>query len=391
MQIGLILLTASYVLSQFFRSFLAVLSDVLQRDLGALPDDLAQASGVWFLVFAAMQIPVGWALDRLGPRRTAAVLFALGGVGGAVVFALAQSPLHVTLAMGMIGFGCSPVLMSSYYIFARQHPPAMFASLAALVLGVGTLGNLAGTLPLSWLVAELGWRPTLWLLAGITALVALGIALTVKDPPPVETTQRGSVLELLRLPALWLILPMMFVNYAAAGGLRAVWIGPYLRDAHGLDAPAVGLATLIMGIAMIAGTFAYGPLDRLLGSRKWVVLPGNALVVLGCVALWLWPAPGMVTAVILFCVVGGFGMTFPLIIAHGRAFAPPHLVGRGVTLMNLFGIGGIGVFQVVTGRIQDAAASAGPLANSYTPVFGCFALVTFLGLVPYLFSRDRLD
>lgn len=391
MRAGLVILTLSYILSQFFRSFLAVLSDVLERDVGALPDDLATASGIWFLVFAAMQIPVGAALDRLGPRRVAALLFLLGGAGGAAAFAMAQSPFHVILAMGLIGFGCSPVLMASYFIFARVYPPAVFASLAATVLGIGTLGNLAGTVPLTMLVEAIGWRETLWGLAAVSAVIAGGIFVTVQDPPRVEADQSGSVLDLLRMPALWLIFPFMFVNYAASGGLRAVWIGPYLRDVHGLDPQMVGVATLIMGVAMIAGTFAYGPLDRLLGTRKWVVIPGNLMVALGCTMLWLWPAPGMVTAVALFCVVGFFGMAFPLILAHGRSFVPAHLAGRGVTLMNLFGIGGVGLFQVVTGRVQDAAAETGTVAQSYGPVFAVFAVITVAGLIPYLFSRDRLD
>ncbi|WP_417524379.1 MFS transporter [Marinovum sp.] len=391
MNAGLILLTLGYVFSQFFRSFLAVLAEVLERDIGARPDDLATASGTWFLVFALMQIPVGAALDRIGPRRTSAVLFAIGGAGGAAAFALAQTPAHVTFAMGLIGLGCSPVLMASYYIFARTYRPAIFASLAATVLGVGTLGNLAGTLPLTLLVEAIGWRETLWTLAAATAVIALGIFLVVRDPPAAETTQRGSVLDLLRLPALWLIFPMMFVNYAAAGGLRAVWIGPYLRDVHGLTPNAVGLATLAMGVAMIAGTFAYGPLDRWLGTRKWVILPGNALVVLGCTALWLWPVSGVTAAIALFCIVGFFGMTFPMILAHGRSYAPAHLTGRGVTLMNLFGIAGVGIFQVVTGRVQEAAATSGPVEASYAPVFAIFALITLVGMIPYLFSRDRLD
>ncbi|MDA7428333.1 MFS transporter [Primorskyibacter aestuariivivens] len=391
MRAGLVLLTLSYILSQFFRSFLAVLSEVLEQDLGALPDDLATASGVWFLVFAAMQIPVGAALDRVGPRRTAALLFLLGGAGGAIAFALAQTPMHVILAMGLIGFGCSPVLMASYYIFARVYSPAVFASLAATVLGIGTLGNLAGTVPLTLLVEAIGWREALWGLAAVTALIAGGIFVTVEDPPKVEGDQKGSVLDLLRMPALWLIFPMMFVNYAASGGLRAVWIGPYLRDVYGLDPQSVGIATLIMGVAMIAGTFAYGPLDRILGTRKWVVIPGSVGVVLGCAALWLLPVPGMAAAVVLFCVVGFFGMAFPLIIAHGRSFVPPHLAGRGVTLMNLFGIGGIGTFQVVTVRVQDAAAASGSVAESYGPVFAVFTVITLAGLIPYLFSRDRLD
>ena len=68
MHVGIAVLCMAYVLSQFFRSFLAVLSSVLASDIGAQPDDLAYALGLLFIVFAVMQIPVGWALDRFGPQ-----------------------------------------------------------------------------------------------------------------------------------------------------------------------------------------------------------------------------------------------------------------------------------------------------------------------------------
>ena len=68
MYLGIAILCIAYILSQFFRSFLAVLSSVLANDIGAQPDDLAYALGLLFFVFAVMQIPVGWGLDRFGPR-----------------------------------------------------------------------------------------------------------------------------------------------------------------------------------------------------------------------------------------------------------------------------------------------------------------------------------
>jgi hypothetical protein len=77
-----------------------------------------------------------------------AVLFLIGGSGGAALFAVAQSALHVKLAMLLIGIGCSPVLMASYYIFARVYSPRIFATLAATIIGVGSVGNLAGSVPL---------------------------------------------------------------------------------------------------------------------------------------------------------------------------------------------------------------------------------------------------
>ena len=79
MRAGIAALLGAYVLSQFYRAFLAVLAPILAVDLSARAEELAQASGWWFLTFALMQIPVGWALDTIGPRRTTTVLLVVGG------------------------------------------------------------------------------------------------------------------------------------------------------------------------------------------------------------------------------------------------------------------------------------------------------------------------
>ncbi len=388
MNAGFVLLTLAYVLSQFYRSFLAVLADVLQVEINATPDDLATASGLWFLAFAVMQLPIGWALDRIGPRRTASTWLIVGGAGGAIVFALATSPLHVNIAMLLIGIGCAPVLMAAFYLFARLYSPAMFATLASLIIGIGSLGNLAGAGPLAWAVDVLGWRESLWVLAAMTGVVAIGLHLTVRDPEVLDSESGGSVFSLLAMPALWLVIPMMLVGYAAPGSIRGLWIGPYMNDLFGGGA---ALASTVMACAMIAGTFVYGPLDRLLGTRKWVVFGGNFIVLLCCVALFYGWAATPWSAMALFAGIGLFGLSFPLLMAHGRAFVPPHLAGRGVTLMNLFGIGGAGLGQLATGRLFAGAGDAAQTGAAYDPVFAFFIIVLALGLLPYAFSRDRLD
>ena len=232
MKLGIFFLVIAYVLSQFYRAFLAVLSPALGQDIGAMPQDLALSSGLWFLTFALMQIPVGAALDSLGPRRTAAWLLALAGGGGALVFALAQAPWHIHAAMILIGIGCSPVLMASYYIFGRVYPVRVFATLAGAIIGFGTLGNLAGAWPLAWAAETFGWRQTVGGLAVVTLLVALAVGIFVQDPPPPENPSggRGSLLDVLKIRALWLILPLMAVNYVPAAAIRGLWAGPFFRD-----------------------------------------------------------------------------------------------------------------------------------------------------------------
>ncbi|WP_435139240.1 MFS transporter [Pseudopelagicola sp. nBUS_19] len=390
MRADLILLCFAYVLSQFFRAFLAVLTQILKNDIGTTPEDLAFASGIWFLVFAAMQIPVGAALDRFGPRRTSSILLLIGGAGGAAVFAFATGPLHIFIAMGLIGIGCSPVLMASYFIFARSYPPARFATLAALMLGVGSVGNIVAAYPMAWAAETVGWRASLLALTALSGATALGLWFVVQDPPALPTAEKGSVLDLLKIPALWFIFPIMLVTYMPAAGIRGLWIGPYFSDTFGLSTSGIGAATLVMGVAMILGTLVYGPADRVLGSRKWVVLPGNIAGALALFALTFWINDSRLLSISLMAAIGFFGGSFPVIIAHARSFFPAHLTGRGVTLLNLFGIGGVGIMQFGSGRLHGIIAPQNPIL-AYQILFGLLGGVLLIGALVYLFSEDRTD
>jgi MFS family permease len=390
MRAGIVCLVLGYVLSQFYRAFLAVLTPVLKAELGATAEDLAAASGLWFLAFALMQIPVGEALDRIGPRRTTAILLAIGGAGGAAVFAMAGGPGAIKTAMALIGIGCAPVLMASYYIFARVYPPAVFGTLAGAVIGFGSLGNIASSLPLSAAVEVMGWRGALWGMAGLTLIVAAAIAAFVRDPERAAQAGKGSVLDVLKIPALWPIFGVMAVAYAPAAGVRGLWTGPYFAEVFGADATAIGQATLAMGLAMVLGNFAYGPLDRVLGTRKWLVFGGNALMALCLTGLFLLPDAGGWLTLALLCGVGFFGSSFPMVVAHGRAFMPPHLVGRGVTLVNLFGIGSAGLLQIVTGRLHVTLADPADPAAAFAGLFVFYAVLVTAGLAVYLFSRDSV-
>jgi len=391
MRAGLVFLVVAYMLSQFYRAFLAVLAPALAADIGADTDDLARASGLWFGAFALMQLPVGWALDRLGPRRTASVLFLVGAAGGAAVFAMARGPGAVTLAMILIGAGCAPILMSAYFIYARVYSPVIFGTLAGVTVGVSSLGNILSAAPLAWAVDAFGWRAAVWAVAALSAATALAIAACARDPEKPEGTGGGGLSDLLGTRALWPILAMMFVCYAPAAGMRGLWIGPYVADRFGATLPQIGTAALVMSLAMVAGSFLYGPADRIVGSRKYPVLAGNMGVAALLLALWAAPPATYWGSVAVFAGIGLLGATFPIVMAHGRGFLPPHLTGRGVTLLNLFGMGGAGVMQFASGPAFARLAGERDRAEAYGPLFALFALAILAGLAIYAFSRDRAD
>ena len=389
LSVGIVSLVLAYVLSQFYRAFLAVLTPVLGTELGAMPGDLALSSGLWFATFAAMQIPVGRMLDRIGPRLTVALLLGGAGGAGAAVFALAQAPWHLHLAMALLGVGCAPALMGSYYIIAREYPAAAFGALAGMIVGFGSLGNILGATPLVWAIETLGWRASIAGLGLATVGVALLIAGTVRDPAKLGTDHpQGSLAEVLRLRALWFILPLFFVNYAASGAIRGLWAAPYLERVFDADAVVIGRATLAMGVAMILGNFLVAPAVRLVGSLRRTVLifTGATLVVMGFLVLN--PDPGLHLAVALLALIGLSGAGYVLLMAHGRSFLPDHLVGRGVTFLNMISIGGVGVMQFASRPVFQAASGAFPPPQAFAMLFLFFLIPLAIGFALYFLTPE---
>ena len=173
---------AAYVLSQFYRSFLAVIAPELATEVGLDPQALGNLQALWIAGFVIMQFPVGWALDTIGPRRTVSALM-LFAVAGAALFATAHSILALNIAMTLVGIGCASIYMGAIYLFGRVNRPEQFAMLCSWLLGLGTAGNLMAASPLAYAAEVIGWRGAMAGMATATTFSALSVFLLVRDPP----------------------------------------------------------------------------------------------------------------------------------------------------------------------------------------------------------------
>ena len=389
MRIFLTVLVA-YVLSQFYRSFLAVIAPELANELALDPQALGNLQAFWILGFVATLFPLGWALDTLGPRRTVSAQM-LAAVAGALLFATAHSATALNIAMLLIGAGCGSIYMGAIYMFGRIAPPQRFALLCSWLLGIGTAGNLLAASPLAWAAQSIGWRGAMVGMAVATALSAASVLVLIRDP--VRITSHGSrgllggIGDILRIRALWPLLPITAVSYAVVLAERGLWAGPYFSSVFGLEPVARGHALLVMAAAMSAGAMAYGPLDRLLGTRKWVVFGGVAITAL-CFAALALPGLSLSAAIVIMGLLGGFGMTYGVLMAHGRSFVPDHLLGRGITLLNVLFIGGAGVLQPLSGALMKHMAEAPP-AQAHATLHLIFAGLLVASLIVYAFAKDN--
>ena len=381
---------AAYVLSQFYRSFLAVIAPELATELGLDPQALGNLQAFWIYGFVAMQIPVGWALDMIGPRRTVPLLM-LAAVGGAVLFSTANSALVLNAAMLAIGVGCASIYMGAIYVFGRVNRPERFALLCSWLLGLGAAGNLLAASPLAVAAEAIGWRGAMLLMAGATALSALSVVVLVRDPERSGShVPRGfltGIGDIVTIRALWPLLPIIAVSYSIVLAERGLWAGPYFANVHDLEPVARGNALLVMAAAMSAGAIAYGPLDGLLRTRKWIVVAGVLVTALAFLGLGLFDLP-LMAAVVIMGLIGAFGMSYGVLMAHARSFFPDHLLGRGITLMNVLFIGGAGILQPISGAFMTSMA-AEPPAASYATLHLAFGLTLLAALAIYLSARDN--
>lgn len=394
--IGLAAFAFAYVISQFYRTAIAVVAPEVAADLDLDATLLGTLSAVWFAAFAGMQFPVGVALDRWGTRRTVAVLMT-AAAAGAAVFAAADGLVLAVIGQALIGIGCSPIFTGTMVAVSRWFPPERFAPLSSLILACAIGGALLSSRPFAMAAEWLGWRGALLAVAGLTLVSLVLVALFARGPSEAASGGKreglGELLagvgEVLRLRALWPILPLCFFAYAVLIGLRALWSGSYLAAVFGLSAVERGDVVLLMSLGMLADTLAYAWAERRYDARRAPVLIGTLLTVLVLIGLILagdgsvWLAGAGLTA------IGAVASTYVLIVAQGRRFLPEHQTGRGIAYLTFVGFSGAAITQQVSGLVLQAATDAGlPPSAAYGWLFGFMALALALSLVVYAFSPD---
>ena len=138
---------------------------------------------------------MGVYLDRIGPRWTMTVL-SLAAVFGVLVFAGSNSLTMAVIGRRLLGVGMACNLMGSFKLLTLWFDPLRFATLSAMVVSIGTLGNIVSTTPLVLLLRDMGLRNVFVLFAAITFFVAIIFYSIVRDKPhetPLGPPQRTSV------------------------------------------------------------------------------------------------------------------------------------------------------------------------------------------------------
>ncbi|WP_300458714.1 MFS transporter [Desulfobacula sp.] len=401
----LIIAGALFVLSQFYRSSVAVIAPNLVQDLNLDAWELSTVSAAFFYAFALMQIPVGIFLDTIGPRITMTVL-TLVAVAGAFLFSLGESYFPLAIGRVFLGVGMACNFMGTLKLITIWFPAKQFATLSAIIVSAGTAGNIAAATPLVLMVQALGWRNSFMTMGGVTLLIAVLFFLLVTDRPDTrlvpenqgasrpkvsDTLERARILFAHR--DFWIISFSTFCRYGIFAAVQALWAGPYLMKAAGLSPVTAGNILLLMSLGLIIGSPLSGYVsDTVFRSRKKVIIPGiwGMVMILG-ILVFLPEAAGKEILSVLFFCFGLFSSSGQIMYAHIKEQVPHENAGLAMTAINFFTMAGVAVFLQGLGFLMKflyPGTSLGVPAFKSAFVF-CSICLAVIGLC-YLLTRETL-
>jgi predicted MFS family arabinose efflux permease len=370
---------AGYYLSYLFRVINAVIAKPLVDELALDACSLGLLTALYFLTFAAVQLPLGIALDRFGARRVQAALLMLAAVGSAI-FALA--PGYFTLAIGrcLIGIGVAGALIGGLKAVAASFPKEQLPIVRGLFVACGAAGAVTATEPAAWLVAWLDWRGVFLLLSATTVIVAVATLLIVAEPTVLHATRGQKAVDIrgiYRDARFWRLAPISALSIGSAWALQGLWAALWLADVAMLDRAAVVHHLFVMACALCAGALllgicadaarrrGIGP-DRVLAFAVLLFLAAELALVLRL------PVPSS----LLWGMVGAMGAATVLSYGIIGDLFPAESSGRANAALNVLHIGAAFAIQGGMGLIVGLWSRDG---QGHYPVTAYNA--AFLGLV----------
>ncbi|MDB3982453.1 MFS transporter [Candidatus Pelagibacter sp.] len=379
-----------YFISCLLRAITATLSPVLTLEFELMAADLGLLAGGYFLGFASMQIPLGYLLDKFGPKKIVSSFLLIAFIG-TVSFALAQSFSGLLVSRILIGVGVSACLMApltGYRIWFAENQQQRANS---WMLMIASLGFLSSTLPVQLLLPTFGWRG---LFVGIAILILISIVLMLafipkwdhqnEDESTEVITKTGSLEDVWKNRFFISVIPMGLFNYGGLMAIQTLWAGPWMIRVAGYTPLESATGLFWINITMLVSFFLWGyflPKITNLGFSALKILklglPISFLIMLSIIILGSKAGAFYITLFILSSIF--LSVTQP---AVGLSFQS-HLAGKALTSFNLLIFLGTFIMQWIMGLVIDLVRGFG-----YTEIIGfktAFSFFLFLSLTSYIF------
>ena len=376
-----------YYISNLLRAITATISPELVSEFNLSAGNLGLLGGGYFLGFALVQIPLGYLLDKSGPKKIVSY-FLLIAIIGIISFSLSQNFISLLISRALIGAGVGACLMGPLTAYRVWFQDETQQRANSWMLMTGAIGMLSSSLPVQFFLPIIGWRSIFGILAILTLFCIILIIIFIPNwgKANVQNTSddKGSLKEVWQNKFFKSLVPMGFFNYGGLFAIQTLWAGPWMVKVSGYtpEESANGLFIIYLSLLFSFLTWGYFvPKFSKNVSDAIKLLKFGAplnLIVLAFI-IYLGPKAGALHWA-FFAVSSVFlSLSQP---AVGMAFSFSN-AGKALTSFNLLLFIGAFVLQWIIGVIIDLTMNLG-----FSEILGFrFAMIFFLltSFFSYLF------
>jgi len=392
----------AYAVAVFHRSTLGVAAVDAQERFSAGASAVSLFLVLQLAVYAALQVPVGVALDRFGSRRMI-LAGAVTMAAGQLVLALATDVPTAVAARVLVGAGDAMTFISVLRLVSLWFPGSRVALITQLTGILGQVGSIVAAYPLVALLHATSWQTTFLGAAATGLLVAVLVLVALRDAPagtaptpPVGLTDlRHSLAATWREPGTRIGLYTHLVTQFSGTVFALLWGYPFLVVGQGRSpVTAAALLTLLVLVGMGVGPL----LGRLCGRwplrRSVLVFAILAATVSVWTVVLLWPGRAPLPLLIVLVVVLGTNGPGSMIgFDYARTENPAERLGSASGVVNVGGFVASLLIILAVGAVLDVltpGASTAYSLDAFRAAFSVQYVFWAVGLVGVLRHRRRL-
>ena len=385
----------AFFISNLLRSIIATLSPILTSEFNLTAGNLGLLAGGYFLGFTCMQIPLGFLLDKHGPKKIVSSFLIIAIVGTAS-FALAQNFASLLISRVFIGIGVSACMMGPLTGYRIWFADKYQQRANSWMLMVANIGFVFSTLPVQILLPIIGWR---WIFVGITFLIIISIVFILLFIPSWdhkfekdENKPEGKLSDIWSNKFFKSAIPLGFFNYGGMYAIQTLWAGPWMVRVTGYSPLESAIGLFWINFIALIGFFVWGyilPKISKYGLNSFKLmqfgLPISYLVFLSIIMIGSKAGAFLLTIYILTSIV--LTLSQP---AVALSF-PKHLAGKSLTSFNFVIFLGTFTMQWGMGLIIDLSKSLGKSEIvSFQISFFVYLLCCIFSYLYFIFNNRNL-
>lgn len=213
-----------------------------------------QFSGIYYIGYSLMHLPLGIMLDRFGPKKILPLCM-LMTVIGLLPLIFSEFWLYPILGRGLIGMGSSAAILGTFKVIRLNFSEAHFTRMLSFTVTIGLIGAIYGGGPVNYMCVTLGYKTVVGIFGALG--MALALITYVIIPPTLSTTKAtiiNDIREVFTNSKVIVICLLAGLMVGPLEGFADVWGTAFLKQSYGFDPLIAASLPSLIYIGMCFGS-----------------------------------------------------------------------------------------------------------------------------------------